>query len=290
MHCPWVAGVDCAACTVMSRCKPIVSVRGAPSCAGVHLGRLLLLLAAAQLCGVAGEIEFAGHAWIVRSGRGGPGPNAWDAQNVWLDAENHLHLKIASRDGRWSCAEVTMRERLGFGRYEFETVGRLDRLDDNVVLGLFNYPTADVGPDATREIDIEFARWGRAGNPLGNFTVWPVAAGLRQVSHPFPFTFDGDVATHRFHWRPDRITFQSFAGPAADTAPDPGRLVAGWEYRPEEPHRFIAQKPMPVHLNLWLFRGRPPRDGCEVEVVVRRFQFTPAIEPDGQDAGAAQSN
>ena len=32
---------------------------------------------------------------------------------------------------------------------------------------------------------------------------------------------------------------------------------------------------MPVHLNLWLFKGRPPKAGEEAEVVVRKFSFTP---------------
>jgi hypothetical protein len=31
-----------------------------------------------------------------------------------------------------------------------------------------------------------------------------------------------------------------------------------------------------VHLNLWLFQGRPPKDGKVVEVVVRAFGFVPA--------------
>jgi len=106
------------------------------------------------------DIEFGGYTWAVRSGRGGPGPNVWDENNVWMDTSTNLHLKISQRDGKWSCAEVTMKKRLGFGRYQFQTTGRLDRVDDNVVLGLFNYPTGDVGQDGTHEIDIEFARWG----------------------------------------------------------------------------------------------------------------------------------
>ena len=106
------------------------------------------------------DIEFGGYTWAVRSGRGGPGPNAWEENNAWLDTATNLHLKISQRDGKWSCAEVTMQRRLGFGRYQFQTTGRLDRFDDNVVLGFFNYPTGDVGPDGTHEIDIEFARWG----------------------------------------------------------------------------------------------------------------------------------
>src|SRR5947208_323805 len=152
---------------------------------------LLTVLFLALACSVqAKNIEFAGYTWTVRSGRGGPGPNAWDENNVWLDASGTLHLKISQHDGQWSCAEVTMQERLGFGRYEFQIKGPIDRLDDNVVLGLFNYPTRDVGPGATHEIDIEFARWGAATNPIGNYTVWPVDIGLKQQSKSFPFTLE----------------------------------------------------------------------------------------------------
>lgn len=227
----------------------------------------MVLLAAPR----AAEIRFGGYTWTVRSGQGGPGPNRWDERNVWLDAATNLHLKISHREGQWSCAEVTLRERLGFGRYEFQTTGRIDRLDDHVVLGLFNYPTGDVGPDATHEIDIEFARWGQAANPIGNYTVWPVDPTLKQVTHGFPFVLAGDASTHRFTWSRERVVFQSLGGHRA--AGDDGGEVHRWVFAPAEPQRRIASKPMPVHLNLWLFQGRPPKDGREVEVVIRAFRF-----------------
>jgi len=216
------------------------------------------------------DIVFAGYTWSVRSGHGGPGPNTWEENNVWLDGATNLHLKIACREGRWSCAEVTLRERLGFGRYQFQTTGRIDRLDDNVVLGLCNYPTGDVGPDATHEIDIEFARWGRAANPIGNFTVWPTEQGLKHVTHPFVFVFSGDAATHRFDWSRSRIVFESLNGHHDDQS----QALAAWTYSPEEPARHISARPMPVHINLWLFQGRAPKDGQEVEVTIRDFKFT----------------
>src|SRR5579859_4363234 len=144
-----------------------------------HLAALLLALGFSIQ---AKDIEFGGYSWAVRSGRGGPGPNAWDENNGWLDSSTNLHLKISQRDGKWSCAEITMRKRVGFGRYQFQVTGRIDRFDDNVVLGLFNYPTRDVGSDGTHEIDIEFSRWGNAKNPMGNHTVWPVEKALKHVS------------------------------------------------------------------------------------------------------------
>ena len=48
-----------------------------------------------------------------------------------------------------------------------------------------------------------------------------------------------------------------------------------WVYRPQDAPRYIAQQTMPVHLNLWLFEGPPPKNGQEVEVVLRSFRFTP---------------
>jgi hypothetical protein len=234
---------------------------------GLLAGLCLVLGLATQ----ARDIQFGGYTWTVRSGRGGPGPNVWDTNNVRLDAATNLHLKISQRGGNWFCAEVTMRSRLGFGRYQFQTAGRLDRLDDNVVLGLFNYPTGDVGPDGTHEIDIEFARWGEARNPMGNFTVWPTENGRRQVTQSFPFTLTGDQMTHRFAWSPSRVLFQSLQGQRDDD----GEELRRWIYSPQEPTRSISQQPMPVHINLWLFKGRPPKNRQEVEVIIRGFKFTP---------------
>jgi len=217
------------------------------------------------------EIQFGGYTWTVRSGQGGPGPNAWDDSNVWLDSSTNLHLKISQRDGKWSCAEITMRQRLGFGGYQFQLMGRIDRFDDNVVLGLFNYPTGDVGPDATHEIDIEFARWGDAKNPMGNYTVWPVEKTLKQVSKPFPFILINDSSTHRFTWSSNHVQFRSMRGHREDG----GEELSHWVYSPTESSRHISQQPMPVHINLWLFKGRPPKDGQEVEVIIQGFKFTP---------------
>jgi hypothetical protein len=218
------------------------------------------------------ELEFGGYTWTIRSGRGGPGPNAWDENNVWLDSSTNLHLKISCHDGKWSCAEVTMRKCLGFGRYEFQIAGGIDRLDDNVVLGLFNYPTGDIGPDATHEIDIEFARWGQAKNPIGNYTVWPVEKSLRQVSKSFPFTLTGgDKTTHRFIWSSQGVQFSSQHGHRDDER----EAFGEWLYSPEDASQRVSQRPMPVHINLWLFKGLPPKNGQEIEVAIHAFQFVP---------------
>lgn len=225
-------------------------------------------------------LKFSGYTWEVREqGKSGPGPNYWDARNVWVDRDGNLHLKITRVKGangdEWHCAELTSTEKFGFGRYEFQTLGRVDRFDQNIVLGLFDYPTYGEDPDGTNEIDIEFARWGNAKYPNGNFTIYP-AEGKRGTKDSFTFeyalpaTTPNPLATHRFTRTRKQVELLTFNG--AGRAGD--KPLARWTYAPAEA-RLIPQKPLATHLNLWLFQGKPPMDGKEVEVVLKKFSFTP---------------
>src|SRR6476659_5674408 len=65
-------------------------------------------------------LRFSGYDWIVKAGRNlGPGPNHWDKNNVFVDSQGYLHLKLSRKAGEWFSAEVTSVQRFGFGRYEF---------------------------------------------------------------------------------------------------------------------------------------------------------------------------
>jgi len=229
----------------------------------------LLMSAGAESRG--GIISFSGYTWAIRSsGRGGPGPNYWEPNNVSVDTNGYLHLRLTQRDGKWYCAELHTQERLGFGRYEFWLTGPVDKLDKNVVLGLFNYPTSDVGPDGTHEIDIEFAHWGNQSAPIGNYTVWPATNSVRRASKTFPFTLAGDSSKHSFTWTATNVLFES-----QERGSDRNRQLASWVFQPTSPAACISQKPMPFHINLWCFNGASPSDGKEVELIVHAFKFTP---------------
>lgn len=222
------------------------------------------------------SLRFSGYEWTVKTGaKAGPGPNRWEATNVRLDGEKRLRLSIRRDAGGWSCAEVVSKKRLHFGVYEFQTVGPLATLDPNVVLGLFNYPPREVGPNETNEIDIEWARWGAAKNPIGNFTLWPARPGVKPVSHTFNPPPDlAPETTHRFLWLPDRILWQSLRGHARTERDDRGEF-ARWEFKPPAESGLIPQQPLPVLINLWLFQGRAPLDGEEVTITLSRFTHRP---------------
>lgn len=218
------------------------------------------------------KISFSGYQWQVRpAGNGGPGPNLWAPGNVWVDKNGWLHLKISHDGNGWHCAELETTRKLGFGRYQFQVIGRVDQLDPNVVLGLFDYPSPGAGPDGTNEIDIEFAQWGDAKAPHGNYTVYPPKRGPGQASTSFPFALDGDYTTHRFVRGQRQVSFQSLYGHQEGNANE----FKSWVFRPRNYQRRVPQKPLPVHLNLWLFQGAAPTDGKEVELTIRSFKFTP---------------
>lgn len=217
-------------------------------------------------------VKFSGYSWRVKSGdKLGPGPNHWRAANVRVDARGWLHLAITHKSGQWQCAEVEMTQPLGFGKYQFQVIGRLDKLDRNIVLGLFNYPPPEIGPDGTNEIDIEFAHWGDPRSDPGNYTVWPAKAGIKQTSHTFVFALNGANTTQRFTWASDHILFQSQHGFRSDDKNEFGQ----WLFQPASPLDQIPQKPLPVLINLWLFQGKPPSDSKPLELVIQSFKYTP---------------
>jgi len=226
-------------------------------------------------------ITFSGNQWDVRADRGGPGPNTWDPANVQVDGQGLLHLKTtritnAKGDIEWHCAEVSTQQRFGFGRYQFQVTGRIDQFDRNVVLGLFNHPTPDVGKDGTNEIDIEFAKWGKETQKNADYVVLP--QGLPDNNRDtdrtfFQFALNGVNTTHRFLWRNDQVLFQSLHGHRDDDANEFER----WLYMPIPPGDLIPQLPTPVHINLWLVCGLPPSDLTEVEMVISQFTFKPLV-------------
>ena len=230
-------------------------------------------------------LDFSGHKWLVKSSgsveKEGPGPNWFSdtEENVWLDTEGRLHMRIthpavgtdARRaatpeiakgdrgDDRWWCAEVVSERSFGHGRYTFVVEGGVETINENVVLGLFTW---DTSPEHhNREIDIEISRWRDPENDAGQFVVQPgeTEGNIKR----FPVPLEGKPSVHTFHWQKDRVDFLM-------TRARDGGVIQEWSYRgPDNPPEGNEK----VRINLWLVRGMPPSDGNEVEVVLRRFAF-----------------
>ena len=169
---------------------------------------LVLLLVWPASVWAAAELSFAGYQWQVKDGYDYPGKNHWSSRQAWVDEAGALHLRLEKR-GLWYCAEVISREYFSYGRFSFQVIGELDRLDPQVVLGLFLYH-----PASLEEADVEVARWGRAQNPNGLFGLY------RQERHdaqPFRFVLpEGTYSTYQIEWLPEQLRFVGQYGHRSD--------------------------------------------------------------------------
>ncbi len=223
---------------------------------------------ARKVAAAAATISFSGYTWDVRDqGSSGPGPNYWSSSNVWVDSEGHLHLKIRKdpATGRWLCAEVISRQTFGYGSYVWKIEGAVDKLDRNIVLGLFNYKSGD---DGHHEIDIEFARWGNSAWHNFNYTVYP-ATGSGNVSQTYELALNGTYSSYKFTRNSTSVSYKAYHGHNLDEANSffPWTTPAGYN---------VGTLSLPVHMNLWLFNGNAPSNQQEVEIIIHSFTFTAA--------------
>ena len=199
-----------------------------------------------------------------------------DPQNVTVDASGYLHLRITNSGGTWTASELFTTDRLGFGTYQWQVDGPIDNYDKNVVLGLFPYgPAAGIGADSTNEIDIEYARWGQANGPNGDWTDYPASGTtIGELSYTFSLG-GGTLSTSRFVWSSNSIA-SSLLGDLQAVGSMTG-LIKSWTYAPSNPTTNIPQQSLPLGMNLWCF-DNPPSDGKPVEIVIRDFVY---VSPSG---------
>jgi hypothetical protein len=221
------------------------------------------------------QFQFSDYGWWVKAGAGlsGPGPNYFSdsTNNVWVDAQGLLHLKITRASNEWQCAEIISDRSFGYGQYRFTVNTPVSSLGSNAVLGMFTW-SYDAAYNY-REIDIEQSRWEYAYGPndVEDYAVSPYGSG--QVLN-FPLPAGVTNSTHCFIWQSNNIAFQSlngnFVSPPAST-----NILETWNCSLGVPPAGGEQ----VHINLWLDYGNPPTSNQPVEVVISRFEFVPLGPP-----------
>jgi len=222
----------------------------------------------AAAAAAANTINWAGHTWNVTTG-GMAGGNTGSASNVFVDASGYLHLKITKSGSTWTCAELFTTDNLGFGTYQWQVEGPIDKLDKNIVLGFYPYgPARGIGSDGHNEIDIEYARWGNSAWANGNWTIFP-ASGSTVGSTTFNFSLSGTYTTSRFIWNSTNIKFWLLGGfqPVGSTT----NTIQSWTYAPSNSSTNIPQQALPLGVNLWLYNHLAPSNGQPVEIIVHSF-------------------
>ena len=136
-----------------------------------------------------------------------------------------------------------------------EIVGRIDRLDQNVIAAPFLYASD------TQELDIECSTWGVEEAPQTlniQYVVQPNKVPGEE--HRFRFDLASDHSTHCIDWESTGVHFLSFQG--SGTKPkSPASVIGDWNYSGFRNPALSAL--LRVHINVWLMNGAPPTDGKE---------------------------
>jgi hypothetical protein len=263
-----------------------VEVRSEPAWRKLAQLSVLAVLAAASAPTIAQAqtLSWKGYEWNVTNGAMAGVANG-DPSNVSVDSNGYLHLKITKNGTTWTAGELYSATNLGFGTYQWQVSGPVDRMDPAVVLGLSPYgPAAGVGTDGYDEIDTEFSQWnGEIGHVNMDWGVYPATAAGMHEEDDFFFSLSGGTSTTaRMVWSSTSIVSTVMSG--FESIGSSANVLNTYTYAPSDPTDEIPQQALPVLLNLWCYE-KTPTDGNDVEVILQDFQFIPEGTPI-PDAGA----
>src|SRR5882724_1787559 len=163
--------------------------------------------------------HWSGFDWRVKASTSpvGPGPNYFSdsTNNVSIDAQGRLHLRITHVASLWQCAEIVLQRTLGYGTYAYHIASPVDALDPHLVLGLFTW--SDQPAYTNREMDFEGGRWSYPGD-------YQDAQFVRQ-----PYYLPGQLVRYRIppfatnsipsmNWQTNAINFLCTTGTTAVVA------------------------------------------------------------------------
>ncbi len=250
----------------------------------------------AELTTPKGPLLFSGYTWNYKNHDNpvGPGPNRFlgTKENVWVDNEGKLHLKIAKKNNLWYCSEIISDKVFGYGRYVFTSETDIRDFDQKAVFGFFTWDNYSFQKQGNSEIDIEFAKWDAPNDSLlVTYSVQPVwfsnpTPYQERSTRPFINTkYISKTMTHMMLWTPDGVSWESYEG---ENYPGTNK-VAEWSFDKTNRSRNKIEGtrisdpiviPAPsdstnFRFNFWLLNGVAPNNGKEHEMIVKNFKYTP---------------
>jgi len=257
-------GFEYAALLVDPDYHPQNTLDVAPTQGGaVALVRIVPGTGTPQLAPV-GSLKFSGYDWSVRtieSDKGGLS-NLYDPENAWTDADGALHMRIAKKSGRWSCAEIFLNRSLGYGTYS-ATVRDTSQLEPAAVFSMFTFDDS-TSDQHFREMDTEIAGRDALNKNNAQYEIQP----LYIPGNLFTYSTPPGALTFVLHWESGHATFKTLRGRSAGAG---AQLVSEHKFTSGVP---APGKAMPRLIFFVAARDRYPMQKPS-EVVVEKFEYLP---------------
>lgn len=250
-------------------------------------------------------LQFAKQDWQVTNSlwtKIAPGGNYFSdsEKNVSVDRDGKLHLTLRydSNLDAWTCAQIVSQEVAQYGTYSFIIDQNLERLDQNVVLGIFLYKSDPDFPTARAEIDLEFSKWGfPKQNESGEwvdidhnswYVLWP---SWEEGETPVPQYTEGfslemseyEKTMHEIQWEDFYLSFRSYVfDPLKHEFADLQRYYPYYqaEYKQtsfgeDAIYIPLEEDRMKLTINLWLIEEASDPFDCEEIEITLQMKYRP---------------
>ena len=212
-------------------------------------------------------LKWSGRDWVIADSSYGLEIGYKWNPNVFVDANNWLHLNLEKKNGIWYAPMIYDSVQTGYGTYRWILKG-MHALDKNAVLGLFAYAW-----DHQHELDIEQAQWGSASNPTWGFAVQPSQETGLVATHTFSpdMPTDNDIVC-TIVWTPTGETFSMYDKTA-------GKMLREWSSAipvnaelPLKAKAFVNLYPRTKEGSGWTASVLPDTNQS---YIIKSFTFTP---------------
>eukprot|EP00121_Abeoforma_whisleri_P004257 Awhi_evm1s3847 len=216
------------------------------------------------------HISWAGHEWNVKTCNGcAPANNKFSIENVILNDDDTLTLKVEQRNGQWYNAEIWSFSPLGYGNASITIVdSSSDFLDINTIMAFYTYDTERPSTDYS-ELDIELSHFGfpdrKSSHQYGQYVIQPYLDPTNMYNFNMPQGLSGTNLS--MYWTNiDNNPTVEFQSMILDSDNTPTSIK--WK------KDIYTSTDELTHISLWSFNGKPP-SSQETQWVKIKFNFEP---------------
>lgn len=200
-------------------------------------------------------------------------------ENVRIDENGTLVLKLSKKDGVWVGGEITIDTTLGFGEYSFDASVVSGEFDANATLAFTVLNITDDYYEGMTQTGIRFTKYSEpdAANELEYF-LYATDKKFAEVQTPDnPFLLSRMKSSHKIGVYPNYLYYSSKSGAFYNEF----KAIKKGNSITDLPDAITFSDPtnnLKVIISLCLAEANETVSGKEIEVLISNFKFSPSVD------------
>lgn len=227
------------------------------------------------------EFTFSNYNWKIKETKDFADSRIFcltNKKNVSLNNDGSLVLKISKIGEYWYGGELTIDTTLGFGEYSFEIYSPQNSFDANANLSLTILNLSDENYEGLTQTGIRFSKNSdiKSKNELEYF-LYSTDRKIAGIHIPEkPFLINNKISVHKIGIYPDYIYYTSKSGNEFNEFKTfKKNNISGFS---DDISFAQSTGNLKVIISLCLADANEPVSNKDVEVVIKKFKFSPAAD------------